>query len=249
MRYFLFISYKGTHYHGWQVQENALTVQGVLNDSLSTLLRTPIKTMGSGRTDTGVHATMQVAHFDFFGEVLSEELIRRLNGILPKDISVSEIKQVKNESSTRFDAISRQYHYKIHTHKNPFLENLSYQFHGEFDLKVMNKACEMLLEWSDFECFSRVKTEVNNFNCNILEAIWNRQNDYLLFSVRANRFLRGMVRAIVGTMLEVGQHKMDLVNFQSVLESRDRKRAGRAVPPSGLYLNDIVYPKEIFINR
>jgi len=248
MRYFLYLSYNGTSYHGWQIQENAITVQQVLNESLSTLLRREVSTMGSGRTDAGVHASMQVAHFDLDNAIDTTELIRRLNGILPRNIAAHRLAVVDPEASTRFDAVSRQYHYKIHTHKSPFLENLSYGFYRELNLGLMNEASQELLKWKDFECFSRVKTEVNNFYCDIYEANWFRQNDDLLFSVRANRFLRGMVRAIVGTMLEIGQERMSLESFQQVLESRDRKKAGRAVPPQGLYLNDIVYPKEIFIN-
>jgi len=249
MRFFIYLAYKGSRYHGWQIQDNAITVQEVLNDALSTLLRQEIKTMGSGRTDTGVHAHMQVAHFDFDRQFLDIDLIRRLNGLLPKDIAVYGLKRVKEDASTRFDAISRQYLYKIHTRKSPFFENQSYAFSRSINIEAMNEASQALLTWKDFECFSRVKTEVNNFNCDILESIWIRENDQLLFSVRANRFLRGMVRAIVGTMLDLGQGKIDLKHFQMILESRDRKIAGRAVPPDGLYLNDIVYPEDIFINN
>lgn len=249
MRYFLFLSYNGTRYHGWQIQDNAITVQQVLNESLSTILRKDIHTMGSGRTDTGVHARMQVVHFDLEESVDLTELVRRLNGLLPKDIAAHHMKLVIPEANTRFDAISRQYHYKIHTKKSPFLENLSYGHFRGLDIELMNLACKKLLNWRDFECFSRVKTEVNNFYCDIFEAKWFKENDDLLFSVRANRFLRGMVRAIVGTMLEIGQEKLDLKSFQDILESRDRNKAGRAVPPQGLYLNDIVYPDEIFINQ
>lgn len=167
MRYFLFLSYKGTHYHGWQIQNNAITVQQVLNESLSTILRKEISTMGSGRTDTGVHARMQVVHFDLIESIEEENLLRRLNGFLPKDIAVSSIRQVKPEANTRFDAISRQYHYHIHLHKNPFRENLSYGYFRNVNIDLMNSACQLLLNWKDFECFSRVKTEVNNFYCDI----------------------------------------------------------------------------------
>ena len=247
MRYFLFLSYNGTRYHGWQIQDNAITVQQVLNESLSTILRREITTMGSGRTDTGVHARMQVAHFDLEEHVDEEFLVRRLNGILPKDIAAHSIRLENSEASTRFNAVSRQYHYKIHLNKSPFLENLSYGFFRELNIDLMNHACKQLTDWRDFECFSRVKTEVNNFYCDIFEAKWLRENDDVLFSVRANRFLRGMVRAIVGTMLEIGQEKIDSKDFQRILESRDRKKAGRAVPPQGLYLNDIVYPEEILL--
>lgn len=247
MRYFLYLSYNGTHYHGWQIQENAITVQQVLNESMSTILRKKINTMGSGRTDTGVHATVQVVHFDVEESLEETNLIRRLNGILPKDIAVHALRRVKPDANTRFDALSREYHYKIHLKKSPFLENLSYGYFRELNFDLMHEACLLLKDWKDFECFSRVKTEVNNFYCDIFGAKWFKENDEVLFSVRANRFLRGMVRAIVGTMLEVGQERISLVDFQEVLDSRDRKKAGRAVPPQGLYLNDIVYPEEIFL--
>ncbi|MGB3465343.1 MAG: tRNA pseudouridine(38-40) synthase TruA [Cyclobacteriaceae bacterium] len=247
MRYFLYLSYNGTHYHGWQIQNNAITVQQVLNEAMSTILRDNISTMGSGRTDTGVHAAMQVVHFDYKEIPDSDNFLKRMNGILPKDIAVDKLVKVQHEANTRFDAVSRQYHYKIHCRKNPFLEHLSYGYFHRLDVDLMNKACDLLLNWKDFECFSRVKTEVNNFNCDIFEAKWFMENDMLLFSVRANRFLRGMVRAIVGTMLELGENKIDPGQFREILESRDRRKAGRAVPPQGLYLNDIVYPQNIFI--
>ena len=249
MRYFLYLAYNGTNYHGWQVQENAVTVQQVLNEALSTLLRKSINAMGSGRTDTGVHAKMQVVHFDVDESIDGEQLVMKLNRFLPRDISVSQMVPVHSNANTRFDATSREYHYRIHTRKSPFLENLYYGFYQPLDVEAMNKACELMLPWRDFECFSRVKTEVNNFYCDIFEANWFRQNEDLLFSVRANRFLRGMVRAIVGTMLDVGQGRKSLENFSAILESRDRRQAGRAVPPQGLYLNDIVYPEEIFIKK
>ena len=249
MRYFLYLSYNGTNYHGWQIQDNAITVQQVFNEALSTLLRSEINAMGSGRTDTGVHAKMQVVHFDADEAIDTSLLVQKLNRFLPRDIAVHKMRAVQPEANTRFDAVSRQYHYRIHTQKNPFLENLSYGFYQTLDLESMNQACQLLLKWKDFECFSRVKTEVNNFYCDIFEANWFRENEDLIFSVRANRFLRGMVRAIVGTLIEVGQRKIDQKGFGEILESRDRRKAGRAVPPQGLYLNDIVYPEEIFIKQ
>ncbi|MEL7145682.1 MAG: tRNA pseudouridine(38-40) synthase TruA [Bacteroidota bacterium] len=249
MRYFLYLAYNGTNYHGWQVQDNAISVQQVLNESLSTLLRTEINAMGSGRTDTGVHARMQVVHFDVDEPLDQDQLVARLNRFLPKDITIYQLKAVQSDANTRFDAISRQYHYHIHSFKNPFKEKLSYGFYQSLNVQAMNSACELLLQWKDFECFSRVKTEVNNFYCDIFEAKWLRENEDLLFSVRANRFLRGMVRALVGTLLEVGQGKVGLGDFNEILKSRDRRRAGRAVPPHGLYLHDIVYPDKIFIKQ
>jgi tRNA pseudouridine38-40 synthase len=217
-----------------------------MNKSLSTILREEIMVMGSGRTDTGVHATMQVVHFDTNSTLEPDQIVYKLNGLLPPDISANSIRKVTSEANTRFDAISRQYHYKIHQKKNPFLKGFSYQFPKTVDLDLMNEAAALLLKWEDFECFSRVKTEVNNFNCDIVEAVWQKGNDQLLFCVRANRFLRGMVRAMVGTLLDVGEHRVSMSDFQSILESRDRKKASRSAPAEGLYLNDIVYPDHIF---
>lgn len=247
MRYFIDISYDGTNYHGWQIQNNAKTVQGVLNEALSTILRAEISTIGSGRTDTGVHAMMQMVHFDYDAEIDSNQLIAKLNSLLPQDISVNEIKKVKEDVSARFEATSRAYIYKIHQRKNPFRQGLSYHFHQPLDLDQMNACCEQIKNWTDFEAMSKVKTEVNNFNCEIFSAFWEKQNDEILFHVSANRFLRGMVRALVGTLLEVGQGRMTIEEFKEVLESRDRKKAGRSVPAHGLYLRDIIYPENIYL--
>lgn len=247
MRYFIDISYDGTHYHGWQIQNNAKTVQGVLNDALSTILRTEISTIGSGRTDTGVHAMMQMVHFDHDQEIDGDHLVAKLNSLLPQDISANEIKKVNEDVSARFEATSRAYIYKIHQNKSPFKQGLSYHYHRPLDLDLMNACCELIKNWTDFEAMSKVKTEVNNFNCEIFGAFWEKQNDEIHFHVSANRFLRGMVRALVGTMLEVGQGRMTIEEFREVLNSRDRKKAGRSVPAHGLYLRDIIYPKDIYI--
>ncbi|WP_456460373.1 tRNA pseudouridine(38-40) synthase TruA [Reichenbachiella sp.] len=247
MRYFIDISYDGSNYHGWQIQNNAKTVQGVLNEALSTILRKDISTIGSGRTDTGVHAMMQMVHFDCDKEIDPLQLVAKLNSLLPLDISVNEIHLVKDEVSARFEATSRAYIYKIHQRKNPFKQGLSYHFHQLLDIGAMNACCELIKKWKDFEAMSKVKTEVNNFNCEIFTASWEKQNDEIHFHVSANRFLRGMVRALVGTMLDVGQGRMTVEEFQAVLESRDRKKAGRSVPAHGLYLRDIIYPKDIYL--
>ncbi|MEP2025616.1 MAG: tRNA pseudouridine(38-40) synthase TruA [Reichenbachiella sp.] len=247
MRYFLDISYNGSAYHGWQIQNNAKTVQGVLNEALSTILRSEISTIGSGRTDTGVHAMMQMVHFDCEDEMDIILMVGKLNSLLPQDISVNEIKKVKDDVSARFEAGSRAYIYKIHQHKNPFKQGLSYLFHQTLNLDQMNACCEVIKSWKDFESMSKVKTEVNNFNCEIFSAFWEKQNDEIHFHVSANRFLRGMVRALVGTMLEVGQERMTLAEFEQILKSKDRKKAGRSVPAHGLYLRDITYPKDIYL--
>lgn len=247
MRYFIDISYDGSNYHGWQIQNNAKTVQGVLNEALSTILRVDISTIGSGRTDTGVHAIMQMVHFDCEKEIDVLQLASKLNSLLPYDISANRIQKVRADVSARFEAISRAYIYKIHQCKSPFKQGLSYHFHQDLDLDVMNVSCELIKEWKDFESMSKVKTEVNNFNCEIFAAHWEKQNDEIHFHVSANRFLRGMVRALVGTMLDVGLGRMAIEEFQAVLESRDRKKAGRSVPAHGLYLRDIIYPKDIYL--
>ncbi len=247
MRYFVDISYDGTQYHGWQIQNNARTVQGVLNESLSTILRTDISTIGSGRTDTGVHATMQIVHFDFEKEIDGCQFIAKLNSLLPQDIAANQLRRVREGASARFEAVSRTYIYKIHKHKNPFKQGQSYHFNQPIDLKQMNVCCDLIKNWSDFEAMSKAKTEVNNFNCEVFEARWEKHNDETHFQVSANRFLRGMIRALVGTMLDVFQGRRTIEEFQCILESRDRKKAGRSVPAHGLYLWDIAYPKEIYL--
>ncbi|MEO9805501.1 MAG: tRNA pseudouridine(38-40) synthase TruA [Reichenbachiella sp.] len=247
MRYFVDISYDGSSYHGWQIQNNARTVQGVLNEALSTILRTDISSIGSGRTDTGVHAIMQMVHFDHEKEIDADQLMAKLNSLLPKDIAINHLMRVKESASARFDAMSRGYVYKMHKHKSPFKEGQSYHFNQSLDLEQMNLCCDLIKKWEDFEAMSKVKTEVNNFNCEIFNANWEKHNDGTHFHVSANRFLRGMVRALVGTMLEVGQARMSISDFQKVLESKDRKKAGRSVPAHGLYLRDITYPKDIYL--
>jgi tRNA pseudouridine38-40 synthase len=246
MRYFIELSYNGEAYHGWQVQQNAVSVQEVLNDALSKKLREEIACTGSGRTDTGVHALMQVAHFDAKQQISSySDLRHQLNSLLPHDIAVNNIYQVKEDASARFDAVSRSYVYYIHQQKQPFLHGHSYLFTRDVELAVMNEVCDLLIDWSDFQSFSKVHTDVHTFDCDITQAHWERQNDKVVFSVTANRFLRGMIRALVGTMLDVGTGKLSVADFKAILESRDRKKAGRAVPACGLYLCDIRYPENI----
>ncbi len=246
MRYFIELSYNGEAYHGWQVQQNAVSVQEVLNDALSKKLREEIACTGSGRTDTGVHALMQVAHFDTKQQISSySDLRHQLNSLLPHDIAVNNIYQVKEDASARFDAVSRSYVYYIHQQKQPFLHGHSYLFTRDVGLAVMNEVCDLLIDWSDFQSFSKVHTDVYTFDCDITQAHWERQNDKVVFSVTANRFLRGMIRALVGTMLDVGTGKLSVADFKAILESRDRKKAGRAVPACGLYLCDIRYPENV----
>lgn len=248
LRYFLDIAYNGTAYHGWQIQDNAHTVQAELEKCLTTLLRTKTEIMGSGRTDTGVHARQQVMHLDMAEPADLSKFQQRLNGILPKDISVGGIRKVNTEAHTRFDAQERSYEYHVHQAKSPFLENLSYCFTRPLDVDAMNEAAKNLLGEKDFESFSKVKTEVNTFICTIKEARWEKQNDSLIFHVTANRFLRGMVRALVGTLLDVGLGKLNAQEFVNIIESKDRRKAGRAVPAHGLYLTRVTYPDSIYLD-
>ena len=243
MRYFIECSYKGTNYCGWQIQENANTVQAEIEKALSILLKIPISIMGSSRTDTGVHAMQQVAHFETENENLNlENLSYRLNKILPFDISVKRIYPVKEDYHCRFEATSRKYEYHISPHKNPFQKSLYYQFNHDLSIDLMNSACEKLFQYTDFECFSKIKTDVNTFNCTIMEARWERrENEMLVFHIKANRFLRGMVRAIVGTLLEIGLGRLMVEDFEQIILSKDRKKAGRAVPAEGLFLMEVNY--------
>ena len=246
MRYFLDISYNGSNYHGWQRQANAHTVQEEIEYSLSKILGEEIAITGSGRTDTGVHAKKQIAHFDTLSSLSIDQIQYKLNGILPPDISINEAYGVIDEAHARFDAVQRGYHYYIHQKKNPFLEGLSYFYSHKLNIDLMNETASKLLGEQDFESFSRVKTEVNNFNCEIYSANWVWENDQLVFNVRANRFLRGMVRALVGTLLEVGKGKLTPNDFVDIINAKNRTKAGRAVPPHGLYLTEVNYPEHIY---
>ncbi|MEQ9424400.1 MAG: tRNA pseudouridine(38-40) synthase TruA [Cyclobacteriaceae bacterium] len=248
-RYFLFISYKGTNYHGWQIQKNAASVQQTLNEGISTILQDKTETLGSGRTDAGVHALKQVVQFDHQEHLSSKDFIYKLNSYLPKDIAATNLKQVKPTANARFDAINRSYVYRITQTKNPFLSEEAYYFRNKVDLNAMNGLNEILLNWNDYKSFSKVKTDVNHFLCDILETQWKCENSLITFHVTANRFLRGMVRALVGTMLEVGLDRMTHEEFKHILESLDRKQAGRSVPPQGLYLSNVEYPEGIFLEN
>lgn len=242
LRYFLDIAYQGTAYHGWQIQANAHTVQAEIQETLSTALQESIEIMGSGRTDTGVHAEQQIAHFDTQQNLTTYKHLHQFNAMLPPDIAIKHIFKVEAEAHARFDAVSREYIYRIYHLKNPFRQNLAYFTTQNFDLSLMNAAASLLPSYTDFQCFSKVKTDVEHFNCLIYEAYWQEQEYELMFYIRANRFLRGMVRAIVGTLLEIGQGKINLDDFKNVIESKDRRQAGWAVPPQGLFLTKVTYP-------
>lgn len=243
MRYFIKFSYKGTNYHGWQYQPNARSVQETLSKALSVVMESneEIVLMGAGRTDTGVHAREMFAHFDFEKPIGSKSCIHKLNSYLPIDIVVSDIVPVHYEAHARFDAVKRTYEYHITTFKNPFTENLSWYYHKDLDVDLMNEASKLLLIHYDFQAFSKVNTDVNTFLCKISEAYWKKEGSNLIFTITADRFLRNMVRAIVGTLINVGLHKISLDDFNTIIENKNRSEAGFSVPAHGLYLTKIDY--------
>lgn len=247
-RYFLELSYKGSPFHGWQVQQNAFTIQECLEKALSTYFRRSIVVMGSGRTDTGVHAQQQVCHFDLQDFELGENFLKAINAILPKEIAILAIRKVIPEAHARFNAIRRSYFYRITFSKNPFLQDLSWQLFQQPDVNAMNEAAKILLEYEDFECFSKVNTEVKHFRCTIYAAYWELKEEQLLFHITANRFLRGMVRSIVGTLLEVGKGHRPVEDLHQIIVSKDRNQAGKAAPAKGLFLSQIEYPKPIYLD-
>jgi tRNA pseudouridine38-40 synthase len=242
LRYFIEFSYKGTNYHGWQYQPNAVSVQETLNKALSTVLKTTIDLVGAGRTDTGVHAKQLFAHFDI-DSVIDFDIIKyKLNSFLPNDIAIINFHKVKEDAHARFDATKRTYEYHIHSNKNPFNEDLSWYFQNELAIDKMNEACKILYDFTDFECFSKVNTDVNTFNCTIFDANWKKENSEIVFTISADRFLRNMVRAIVGTMINIGTGKISLDDFKKIIESKNRSEAGFSVPAHGLYLVKVEYP-------
>ncbi len=241
-RYFLQLSFKGTRYHGWQIQPNAVSVQEVIEKALSTLLRENISVVGAGRTDTGVHSSFFVLHFESENsELTSQNLVFKLNSLLPKDIAVQKLMKVENELHARFSAVSRTYHYIIATEKDPFAEETAYHYTRQLDVEKMNEAASVLFEYEDFTSFSRLHTDVKTNNCKILQAEWSREGAKLIFKVKADRFLRNMVRAIVGTLLEVGKGKLTVEEFRQIIEKKDRSAAGASAPAHGLFLTDIDY--------
>ena len=237
----------GSGYHGWQIQKNAESVQEVITQCLSTLLNAKVEIVGSGRTDTGVHAIGQIFHADI-DEIGSTHLFQdRLNSFLPQDISIHRIQAVKPEVHARFDAVGRQYKYVIARRKDPLLYGRAYRYTQKLDLIKMNQGAQKLLGEHDFQCFSRVKSDVNHFLCKVKGAEWSREGNSLVFTISANRFLRGMVRAIVGTLLQLGMGTMDLKGLTEILQSHDRQKAGPSVPSDGLYLVSVNYPKSIYL--
>ena len=241
MRYFIELSYNGKNYHGWQIQPDAISVQEKINNALSTVYQKDIQIVGAGRTDTGVHASQMFAHFDI-DKSIDDNLVFKLNSILPNDIFIKAIFLVDDEKHARFDALSRSYEYKIWLGRNPFLLDFSWQIHSQKpNIALMNEAAKLLLDYEDFESFSKVKTDVHTFNCNVTEAFWIQKENQLTFHISANRFLRNMVRAIVGTLLDVGLDKISISDFKNIIESKNRSNAGLSVPAKGLFLTQIKY--------
>ena len=246
MRYFFEVSYKGTNYHGWQIQQNAISIQQVIQEKLKLLANDDIEITGSGRTDTGVHAKQQFFHADFKKVIHSEDFKYHLNAILPKDILIRSIRKVNPDAHARFDAIKRSYEYVIIPHKDPFRLCEAYIYHQSIHLEKLNATSKILLGKHNFKSFSKVKTQVKHFICEVYNAYWQQDGDCVVFHIEANRFLRGMVRAIVGTLLMVNEGKIEINTIHDILDSQDRSKAGRSAPPDGLYLLEISYPNHIF---
>ncbi|MDR0682083.1 MAG: tRNA pseudouridine(38-40) synthase TruA [Dysgonamonadaceae bacterium] len=248
-RYFIYFAYNGKNYCGWQKQPNGITVQERIEERFSTLLRIPVSITGAGRTDSGVHAKIMTAHFDMEYALDCALLKERLNRILPSDIAVCKIVPVKADAHARFDALSRTYKYFITNKKNPFRHELLLQVNYPLNYDRMNEAAEILLKYTDFTSFSKLHTDVKTNNCKIMKAKWNKENDDWVFTIQANRFLRNMVRAIVGTLIEVGKEKLSLDEFRKIIENKDRRNAGTSVKGNALFLTDIEYPESLFENQ
>lgn len=243
-RYFIQIAYDGSLYHGWQTQPNAITVQELLDQAMSTFFRQPIETLGCGRTDSGVHATEFYAHFDI--ENLEEskvlQAVAGINAMLPYQIAAKRIIPVHEEAHARFDATARAYKYYLHFEKDPFKFNRSWVVKDKLDINLMNQAAALLLDYTDFSCFSKSNTQTFTNNCKIVKAVFEETDGGLVFTIEADRFLRNMVRAIMGTLVRVGKYEINLEEFKAVIESKNRSKAGQSVPACGLYLVKVEYP-------
>lgn len=247
MRYFVYLAYDGTNYHGWQIQPNGISVQEELMRALSILLRRKTEVVGAGRTDAGVHARLMVAHFDAERELDCDWLTGKLNRLLPSDISIWRVRRVKENAHARFDALSRTYQYHVTTRKDPFCNRYAWRLFRPLDFGKMNEAARTLFDYNDFTSFSKLHTDVKTNNCRILRAEWEQLGETeWAFTIRADRFLRNMVRAVVGTLAEVGRGRLTPDDFRQVIEARDRCVAGDSVPARALFLVDVEYPEEVF---
>jgi len=250
-RFFIFLAYDGAHYCGWQNQPNAITVQQTIEEAMSLILRRPMQIVGAGRTDTGVHASMMVAHFDidpdaeFFQPV--SLFVNKLNGVLPSDIAIQRIVEVRPDAHARFDAISRTYKYFTCFEKDPFRSNFHLRLRHPLDFEKMNEAASMLLQYDDFTSFCKLHSDNKTNICHISRCEWQQIGNEWIFTIRADRFLRNMVRAIVGTLLNVGRGRMTVAQFRQIVESRSRPSAGASAPANGLFLSEIEYREEIFV--
>lgn len=246
MRYFVEFSYDGKAYHGWQRQPNAMSVQQTMEMAMTTQLRVPVHLVGAGRTDAGVHARQMYAHFDMDSPMDTEEQLQRLNAFLPGDIAIKNIFPVNEKAHARFDALERTYEYWVVQRKDPFCRDWAHYVHLPLDIEAMNKAASLLLDHTNFECFSKSNTDVKTYICHLKAAHWKQDQGKLVFTITADRFLRNMVRAVVGTLLDVGLGKDTIENVNSIIKSKDRGEAGVSVPAKGLYLTNITYPKTLF---
>ena len=247
-RYFLYLGYNGKEYCGWQIQPNGMTVQQRIEEALSTILRKKISIVGAGRTDAGVHARLMVAHFDMEQPLTdASSFVDKLNRILPQDIAVYKIVPVISEAHARFDALSRTYRYYLTLCKNPFDFDQVCRYYGMLDFQLMNEACQALFEYSDFTSFSKLHTDVKTNNCKIMYARWHQEGSTWVFTIQADRFLRNMVRAIVGTLVDVGRGKLSVDGMRKVIELKDRCSAGMSMPGHALFLEDISYPEKLFL--
>ncbi len=248
-RYFIELQYDGTEFKGWQIQPNGTTVQAELENALKIILQEEISVTGAGRTDTGVHARYFVAHFDSQNNMEMEELTQltfKLNRFLPASINIQNIRLVKTDAHARFDALCRTYKYYISEQKNPFLEKYAWYVYGKLDIQLMNKASEALKHYDDFTSFSKLHSQTKTNLCKISFAQWKYENDTLVFTITADRFLRNMVRAIVGTLVDLGRGHITYEDFHHIILSKERQKAGQSVSAKGLFLEDITYPKSIF---
>lgn len=245
-RYFVKLSYKGTSFHGWQIQPNAVTIQDVLQKAFSLLLREDIAVTGAGRTDTGVHAKNYIAHFESVKKIEDcNQFVFKLNSFLNNDIAVHKIFPVNEDAHARFSAISRTYEYRIHKNKNPFLTDTSYYIYEKLDFNAMNSAAKILFEYNDFTSFSKLHTDTKTNFCKIFRADFTEIGQQYVFIIEADRFLRNMVRAITGTLLDVGRGKINDEDFRKIIENKNRSFAGASVPAHGLFLTEIKYPERI----
>jgi len=248
-RYFLHLAYNGKNYHGWQIQDNAPTIQAVLTKTLCLFFKSDIELTGAGRTDTGVHASDFYAHFDLPDPLDIDEIpkiVHKLNGFLNDDIVIFNIIAVKDTAHARFDAVSRTYQYHVSQKKDVFNLDFTYRIYGKLDVELMNEAAIILMDYTDFTSFSKLHTQTKTNNCKVSAAFWEKTQDELIFNITADRFLRNMVRAIVGTLLEVGFHKINIDEFKQIIESKNRSEAGYSVPAKALFLTKIDYPDQLF---